>query len=237
MLIDHLGVGGAQVHLINLVTRLQEFEDLHITICSLHADNHIYASQFEKIGVEVIFLSTTREKRKLFNIAKQLHTLLKSRDINLIHTFLHASYIIGVPVAKLRRIPVLHSFLSAIPQMPKWYLLSLLFFQFVTDRFIVTNHKNKLKFIMVNTRKRYRLAPLALDFGPYYAIHHDPQVNIVPYDLDGAYPVVLSIGRLHPDKGHQYVIEAWKRISRVFPEGRLLIVGSGLYEEKLKRII
>jgi glycosyltransferase involved in cell wall biosynthesis len=37
--------------------------------------------------------------------------------------------------------------------------------------------------------------------------------------------VVGSVGRLHPVKGHRYLVEAWPHVRRRFPEARLLLVG------------
>ncbi len=37
--------------------------------------------------------------------------------------------------------------------------------------------------------------------------------------------VVGAVGRLHPIKGHRYLVEAWPRVRQRFPEARLLLVG------------
>jgi glycosyltransferase involved in cell wall biosynthesis len=49
-------------------------------------------------------------------------------------------------------------------------------------------------------------------------------------DLDLASPVLLSVGHLIPDKGHQFVIEALVDL----PEARLVVVGDGPMREELK---
>jgi glycosyltransferase involved in cell wall biosynthesis len=48
-------------------------------------------------------------------------------------------------------------------------------------------------------------------------------------------PTLASIGRLEKYKGHHRVIRAFPEILRRLPEARLLIVGSGPYEEELRR--
>jgi glycosyltransferase involved in cell wall biosynthesis len=53
--------------------------------------------------------------------------------------------------------------------------------------------------------------------------------------LDSATPVVGVIGRLEPQKGHAYLLEAWPAVTREFPEARLLVVGDGSLRAVLER--
>ncbi|MCL4877515.1 MAG: glycosyltransferase family 4 protein [Anaerolineae bacterium] len=46
--------------------------------------------------------------------------------------------------------------------------------------------------------------------------------------------LIVSSGRLVPEKGHQVVIEAFKRIHAVSPHSRLLILGEGPYQAALE---
>ncbi|MCL2787082.1 MAG: glycosyltransferase family 4 protein [Micrococcales bacterium] len=49
----------------------------------------------------------------------------------------------------------------------------------------------------------------------------------------GEGPVVLSVSRLVPRKGQDRLIELWPSVVAVHPEARLVIVGTGSYEETL----
>lgn len=53
--------------------------------------------------------------------------------------------------------------------------------------------------------------------------------------LDGAAPVVGVIGRLEPQKGHAYLLEAWPAVTREFSQARLLVVGDGSLRGILER--
>ena len=46
--------------------------------------------------------------------------------------------------------------------------------------------------------------------------------------------VIGSIGRMHYQKGQEYLIRAFKQISRTFPEARLVLVGDGPTMDKMK---
>ena len=45
--------------------------------------------------------------------------------------------------------------------------------------------------------------------------------------LDRTAPTVGVVGRLEPQKGHAYLLDAWPAVMREFPDARLLLVGDG----------
>jgi glycosyltransferase involved in cell wall biosynthesis len=53
--------------------------------------------------------------------------------------------------------------------------------------------------------------------------------------LDAAVPLVGVIGRLEPQKGHVYLLQAWPAVTREFPDARLLLVGDGGLRGALER--
>jgi glycosyltransferase involved in cell wall biosynthesis len=52
--------------------------------------------------------------------------------------------------------------------------------------------------------------------------------------LDRAVPLVGVVGRLEPQKGHAYLLEAWPSVLAEFPDARLLIVGDGSLRSRLQ---
>lgn len=49
--------------------------------------------------------------------------------------------------------------------------------------------------------------------------------------------IILGLGRLHPDKGFDLLIEAFKLCHQRFPDWKLQIVGSGAEQQKLMQLI
>jgi glycosyltransferase involved in cell wall biosynthesis len=47
-------------------------------------------------------------------------------------------------------------------------------------------------------------------------------------------PLVGVVGRLEPQKGHAYLLEAWPSVLAEFPDARLLIVGDGSLRSRLQ---
>jgi phosphatidyl-myo-inositol dimannoside synthase len=52
----------------------------------------------------------------------------------------------------------------------------------------------------------------------------------------GSAPVCVCVSRLVPRKGQDRLIEAWPRVVARVPEARLLLVGGGPYERRLRRL-
>jgi glycosyltransferase involved in cell wall biosynthesis len=52
--------------------------------------------------------------------------------------------------------------------------------------------------------------------------------------LDRAVPLVGVVGRLEPQKGHAYLLQAWPSVLAEFPDARLLIVGDGSLRSRLQ---
>ena len=50
-------------------------------------------------------------------------------------------------------------------------------------------------------------------------------------------PVVLSVGRLAPEKGIEVLLAAWKELSRVWPRAHLVFVGQGSLEPMIRRTL
>jgi len=55
------------------------------------------------------------------------------------------------------------------------------------------------------------------------------------YNLDRCL-VVGSVGRLSEEKGHYYLLEAWKKVMEVFPDARLLLIGDGPLRGRLESL-
>jgi glycosyltransferase involved in cell wall biosynthesis len=52
--------------------------------------------------------------------------------------------------------------------------------------------------------------------------------------LDGTVPLVGVVGRLEPQKGHAFLLEAWPSVVAEFPDARLLVVGDGTLRARLE---
>lgn len=54
---------------------------------------------------------------------------------------------------------------------------------------------------------------------------------------DAAAPIVLSVGRLAPEKGHETLVRAWRIVADQRPDAKLAIAGHGSQQEALETLI
>jgi phosphatidyl-myo-inositol dimannoside synthase len=86
----------------------------------------------------------------------------------------------------------------------------------------------------VRGRCPVELLPAGVDAGAYH-----PAVDGRPvrerHGL-GSAPVCVCVSRLVPRKGQDRLVQAWPRVVARVPEARLLLVGGGPYERRLRRL-
>ncbi|MBI4844948.1 MAG: glycosyltransferase family 4 protein [Candidatus Omnitrophica bacterium] len=51
--------------------------------------------------------------------------------------------------------------------------------------------------------------------------------------IDKTYKVIGTVGRLSPEKGHKYFIEAAHKIANIYPKVQFIIIGDGVLRQKL----
>jgi glycosyltransferase involved in cell wall biosynthesis len=77
--------------------------------------------------------------------------------------------------------------------------------------------------------------PYPQTMGRYQAVTPDAIARVrAELGFDGAYAVV-NVGRLHVDKGHRYLFDAFRQFVAVEPRAKLWLVGIGPSEAELKQ--
>jgi glycosyltransferase involved in cell wall biosynthesis len=87
------------------------------------------------------------------------------------------------------------------------------------------------------TDRKIKMTEVLIDLSETCNLVHDQNMQIPNVDLNKSDLVVLSAGRLHPDKGHDYAIRAWTSVLHKYPSAKLLIAGTGTEEENLRNLI
>jgi len=98
--IDHLGPGGAQRFLLDVARSLDQ-EGWNLALCSLRGPRQWY-DEAEQLGIPVWYLGRKAWDPRQFT---DLVRLLRSQQIDLVHTHLGASAIIGPLAARAAQVP------------------------------------------------------------------------------------------------------------------------------------
>lgn len=152
--------------------------------------------------------------------------------------FVLPSGLVAAPLSRLFSIPLVLSFIGGDIYDPtkgvsphrhgllRW-LVRLIARQATTCTAISADIKRRARELHRVTNEII-VSPLGL--RPPSAI---PAATRADFNLPEHVPLFVSIGRLIPRKGYEYLIEAWRDI----PTAHLVIIGTGPLEQKLHRLI
>lgn len=233
ILIDTLVAGGAQEYLAQLGRRLVP-RGVQITVVALHAGG-AYQTVFPDCGLPVRTLSLQRSILRVPAVFLRLCTILRHERPDVVHAFLPSAFLLGTLAARLSLVPFVHTIVATRAQSASWYLRALVLLQRWVALYL-TFSPWELAGKGIAPRK-VKAVEIVGDLAPMFTLRRNQGLPIPPFDLAGAYPVALSIGRLHLDKGHQYAIRAWQGVLQEWPQARLLLVGAGPEERRLRSLV
>lgn len=216
-LVTDLAIGGTPGVLANLVTRLDRRKyDLAVG-CLKRRTIPSAADELEPAGVPLRFLDGRGgyDVRVLW----RLRSLLRDEPPHLIHSWLfHANL-----AARLlgRRVPVRIASIRGLDRGKG--RLQVLLDRWLQDRDhrMVVNAESARH--VLGRRERYPAERIVLIRNGVDAKHFQEDVPPAPLPHPG--PVIVSVGRLHPDKGHRTLLQALPAIRARHPEAWVLLVG------------
>ncbi len=240
--------GGVQASLFGLASELAtraEIANLRIMATPVRPTSGIRRDHVA--GIDVTFLDTPA--RLLVSAVLRVPVILEALatpKAPLLH--LHGTGIVQSAVliaARLHRIPVVWT-MHGITEKEMWAALKRERSLEAFARFLLYAGCERLQLrltrhLVVDTpyvgreiRRRTRTKPLAIPQGIF------PEELAAARVADRPDPVVISLGVVHPRKGHHLAIRAFADVVRTVPEARLLVVGSladPAYLDELVRLV
>ena len=172
----------------------------------------------------------TLESKGRFDIKTvyALSEFLKEHTIDILHTHNYKANLLGLLAArkaKINTVATIHGYIGNTQKLKLYEIF---------DRFIL-RFFNKIVLVDDTLKKWFKNGQ-----GKYTVINNGAQIQEnVP--VNEASPdkhelVIGTIGRLSPEKGHRYLLEAFSKIQKEFPQARLLIVGDGSLRSDLENL-
>jgi glycosyltransferase involved in cell wall biosynthesis len=237
-MIDKPSLGGGQTALLLLAENLDRnlFE---VFVCS--GGEGPLAEAARRRGLA--FVSASLNKKLSFRSRREIATLLRELEIDILHTHGGVAGLHGRSGARLAGTPALVHTLHGIhylhyrnPLLRWLYVLLERRYSRFTDRLVLVCRSD------LQQARRYKLSPE----GRMTVILNGLEVRPLPEADDlvrrrselgwaPGRPVIGTVSRLHRQKGIVHLLHAGPRIFRAVPESRIVVVGDGPQADRMRR--
>lgn len=241
LLNTQMAAGGAQKAMLTLARGLKEAGHA-VTVVTMY-DIGSYVPLFQaQYGLEIIDLQMKGDNGRHHPITTifatlrglyRLYRLMRQTRPDVVQTFTHYSNIIGPPIAWLARVPLrVSSQRNLLYGRPQWLLTS---DRLVANAFFV----HKMSTVSDETRQfcigqgiqaaKLHTIYSGIDANRYYCTLTPEQKQQLRQNLGigQTNPIILTVARLFPQKGHRYLLEAAPTIREAIPDAHFLLVGEG----------
>ena len=249
--LDDLGPGGAERQLAAFVVRSDKARFRH-EVCALSAGGW-FVTDLEGAGVRVHILGLA-PRRDLVRKIVRLWRLAREVNPDILHATLYHPGVASRVVGWLTGRPVVTSLVSMAYE-PEWYLdnphlvpwkvwvtrtLDVMTARWWGTRFVAISEAVK-----ASALRQFGLAPESICVIPRGVSVDDPlgsdgseRASLrAAFGWQDAYPVIVNVGRLVPQKGQRYAVFAMRDVVQRFPSARLVIIGEGWLRPVLERLV
>jgi glycosyltransferase involved in cell wall biosynthesis len=241
--VDSLGLGGAERGLV-LTLRHLDHARVHAEVAMLWGPDTL-AAEIHELGIPVHRLHAARGPAALLRVPRMARLLRRGR-FDAVHTQVLWASITGRIAGRLARVKVISHVLNVDPGRTRLReignLLGLkirllgaldeLTGRLFVDRFVAISEAVRQHPIRGGSWPRERIS--VVDRGQdVEALRSEAARDPSPPMERLGGPVMLSVGRLAPQKGHRYLLRAMGDVVRAFPNALLLIAGEGHLREEL----
>ena len=217
-------------------TPREEVEMLAVTLGRRGA----FVTELEALGVRAWALDAARRPsypRALLRLCQ----LVRRESIDILHLHLFDPTVLGLMVAGLTGRPAVttrhHS--DAVHRLPAGLKKSA---YSALDRWIgrkarhVIAPSQRVRDVLVGVEnvpaRKVSLIPYG-QAADRFATIRSRDADVIRRELGPGRPLLVCVSRLHPEKGHRYLFEAFARLRRDFPDALLALVGTGTDREEL----
>jgi len=235
-LVEGFGLGGAEKKLLELVQCLDKSK-FEVTVCGLGLVNGDLREEFMSSGVRVVELK--RNQKWDFGLIFRLAKLMKSLNTEVVMTTLFYADVLGPIAARLAGAKRVYSWETI--SSPEWLIPHKLWTYKLANAFRtkVISVSSATADFLINDRKisseKVVIVPYGVDLARFKPGRNEKIRK--EFGFDDKTPVVGMVGRLHPQKGHIYLIEAADAVLSKFPNTKFLIVGDGKLRAELKSMV
>jgi glycosyltransferase involved in cell wall biosynthesis len=253
-LIEGLGSGGAERLLHTNLTQIDRTKFDH-EVVTVFSGRDYWKGPIEKLGIKVTSLDRKGQRSVVSGVTRLRQHLRESRP-DLIHTHLWAANVIGRIAGGLERIPVISSIhapeyeketMADATHRVRFAIRAAQLLDAVTAKFWCTRMLAVSRFAKRSTQARLGYPSDRIDvlYNPVISDESPPR-DPGFFASDGvpdSATVIVSVGRVVPQKGSIYAVRAMPAILKESPDSHLVFVGDlgnehyvGLVRNEIERM-
>ena len=198
-------------------------------VCSLREKGEV-GSEIEKLGIKVICLNWEFKKGFYFGIVRKLREIISRDNVQIVRTHEYRANLHGCIAARLAGVPCIVASVHNV-YMPRdkkiTRRLTNKFLSLIADKVVAVSGAVKNDIVQYDGVSGKKVVVIYNGVNEDKFICADGNSVRKEFNIPRQSPVIGAIGRLFPQKGHRYLLEAVAMIKDEFPGLRLLIVGDG----------
>lgn len=170
----------------------------------------------------------------------QLINMLRHNRFDIIHIHLYRLFISGSLVGKLFRVPVVHTVPGLKSQYDSYQPIIYSIYKYfgsLADIFVTGASKSELIRYANVPQDKVRFIRGSIDLNRMRLIKRLDNPIISELNLYNSFPILLSVGRMDPEKGHIYSINSVAELKSRFPKIKLIILGDGSQLEDMRTLV
>jgi glycosyltransferase involved in cell wall biosynthesis len=227
--------GGAEEVVLQLLQGLDRGQfRLHVA-CTAELAQLLQSDLPSDVTLSILSLDRICDLSGAYKLA---HAMRKHR-IQILHSHMFRASLFSSPIARLVRIPVVLNTSHGREYWRKGWKAS-----FLIDR-LVARHVDYTIAVSDSTA-RYLVAEKHLSAEKVKVIRNGVELRrytrddsnarqiLQSFDLDQHSPLLVVAGRLEPQKGHRFLIEAMPSVLREFPNAQVVCLGEGSLRAELE---
>jgi glycosyltransferase involved in cell wall biosynthesis len=225
-LVSRLSVGGVENQL-RLVCSHYDRDRIDPLVCCIREKDEI-GKEIEKEGTEVIALGRSKVHRFDLHLVLQICRILKERGAHILRTHQYEANFYGGLAAMLAKTPIRIPSVHNIYRRRKWHRerLNHALARF-SDRIVAVSECVKADVVRYDRIPAGKIQVIHNGIDPAEIQREFKEELKWGLGLSAKSRVVGTIGRMKPQKGQIYLLEAFAALKRRMDDLKLLIVGDG----------
>lgn len=232
-ILQRMEAGGTQALLMNIYRKIDRTK-VQFDFLVVYKEKQFYDDEIEKMGGHIYKLSF-REDLNLPKFQKELADFFaQHHEYQIVHCHAYTIGYFCLKAAKKAGIPVriAHSHSNAAVhdvKLPLKLIMQKLFTIYSTDLFACSEEAGKFAF----KAKKFGIVQNAIDSQKFIADANIREEIRKALRVENKF-VVGHVGRMQPEKNHDFLIDVFAELKKSKPDAELILIGTGPLEDKVK---